>query len=82
MAEDSVHRIVPVPASPDTEQDINPWSVAGAKDEHGRTLAIDYDKLSEYVASVMSVYSLSCSHALGSGTRSASTPTYSSDSNA
>jgi hypothetical protein len=51
MADDGVHRIVPVPAVPDPEQeqeqDINPWSVAGAKDEQGRVLAIDYDKLSK-----------------------------------
>jgi hypothetical protein len=47
---DEINRVVPVPAVPDSEmeQDINPWSVAGAKDDQGRTLAIDYDKLSRY----------------------------------
>lgn len=41
MAEDS--------AAPSHEQDINPWSVEGARTETGEVAAIDYESLSKYV---------------------------------
>ena len=31
------------------EQDINPWSVEGARDENGDVVSIDYEAISRYV---------------------------------
>lgn len=36
-------------AASNQEQDINPWSVEGARDENGDVASIDYEAISQYV---------------------------------
>lgn len=36
-------------AEPSHEQDINPWSVEGARTETGEVAAIDYEAIAKYV---------------------------------
>lgn len=64
------------------EQDINPWSVAGAQGENGEIIAIDYVALCQYVlpsyslAEQLVALELTRHLILGSGTPRLSTRTY------
>jgi hypothetical protein len=49
------------PAALGRGQEINPWSVEGAQDEHGQVAAIDYLAISQYVPAIfLSISLVSC----------------------
>lgn len=54
MAEPAGQTVLPIREGEDekkaaAEQEINPWDVQAAIDEHGNALAFDYEAISKYV---------------------------------